>query len=136
MSLDSSLIRSTGVSFEAHPILLVSDNPPMVSQGVARKRIPGLEVADFVGDSNRETPKAEETVRKRSSHHAGTTGPKAGQFMVLVALRLGSFLGVCRSFDKEPFLKLSPTGMLPLYEVENGVWKLNRRLKELKPVSE
>ena len=28
------------------------------------------------------------------------------------------------------------TGVFPLYEVENGVWKLNRKPKELKPVSE
>jgi len=28
------------------------------------------------------------------------------------------------------------SGMFPLYEVENGVWKLNRKPKELKPVAE
>jgi pyruvate ferredoxin oxidoreductase beta subunit len=28
------------------------------------------------------------------------------------------------------------SGIFPLYEVENGVWKLNRKPKELKPVSE
>ncbi|MGC8602583.1 MAG: pyruvate synthase subunit PorB [Desulfomonilaceae bacterium] len=28
------------------------------------------------------------------------------------------------------------TGVFPLYEIENGVWKLNRKPKELKPISE
>lgn len=28
------------------------------------------------------------------------------------------------------------TGVFPLYEVENGIWKLNRKPKELKPVAE
>ena len=28
------------------------------------------------------------------------------------------------------------TGVFPLYEVENGIWKLNRKPKELKPVGE
>ncbi len=28
------------------------------------------------------------------------------------------------------------TGVFPLYEVENGIWKLNRKPKELKPIAE